>query len=583
MLSRNILGIVSLLVLLSPVFVHTLAMGQNQQTYCPPTADPNNCHKVIIIGAGMAGLGAAKELQSHGYDFVILESNSLAGGRVFTGHGCSDIPKDPMCDNLTKINYDTHASMISGFVGNPITDLATLYNQSENLRGHILLKTTNYTKSVTYDENGLVSPERQKRMADNYGAFKKWMNNTRQNMTVDEPLQNAIDQFVQSQSFNESDTKDFASEIAWNVGNEYADDPVNLSWKYWDKIGYRAGGDSGTDQVFPNGFGDIITGLVNDVNPNNIRYNTTVNHVNYADQGVTVETTNSTYYGQYVISTIPIIALQNSNFIEKMPSNKTNAVNNATMGTLGQTYIYSKKGAFWDDVDWLYYVPSLNKTGQFVQFQNINRINGVPMLLAFNYGNYAEKLLQSNQNKIKKDLLEVLGHMYPEKVSTDYTHPDPNKVSLDDIIIVYRGESPSYSSVPVNFIVPGDFNLLSSPLVDDNGKNRVFFAGEATTWHYPQTTHGAYLTGLREANRVMTTDTGKYPPTHIQYDYWRYPNSTMTKSWKAFPEYIICHPGLMLVLKNNPTHDPLCKKPNVVPYLYEKHYIVDPSKADPSP
>ena len=33
--------------------------------------------------------------------------------------------------------------------------------------------------------------------------------------------------------------------------------------------------------------------------------------------------------------------------------------------------------------------------------------------------------------------------------------------------------------------------------------DRVFFAGEATHRTYPGTVHGAYLSGLREATRVI--------------------------------------------------------------------------------
>ena len=38
--------------------------------------------KVAVIGAGVAGLSAAKELQKHGVDYVVLEARSRLGGRV---------------------------------------------------------------------------------------------------------------------------------------------------------------------------------------------------------------------------------------------------------------------------------------------------------------------------------------------------------------------------------------------------------------------------------------------------------------------------------------------------------------------
>jgi monoamine oxidase len=43
------------------------------------------------------------------------------------------------------------------------------------------------------------------------------------------------------------------------------------------------------------------------------------------------------------------------------------------------------------------------------------------------------------------------------------------------------------------------YDALARPIDD-----RVFFAGEATHRTYPGTVHGAYLSGIREANRVMS-------------------------------------------------------------------------------
>lgn len=43
-----------------------------------------------------------------------------------------------------------------------------------------------------------------------------------------------------------------------------------------------------------------------------------------------------------------------------------------------------------------------------------------------------------------------------------------------------------------------DYDLMASPV-----ENKVFFAGEATCRNYPATVHGALLSGLREATRIL--------------------------------------------------------------------------------
>src|ERR1700754_3677580 len=44
----------------------------------------SNKTDVVIIGAGAAGLAAARSLQDQGIDVVVLEARERIGGRVFT-------------------------------------------------------------------------------------------------------------------------------------------------------------------------------------------------------------------------------------------------------------------------------------------------------------------------------------------------------------------------------------------------------------------------------------------------------------------------------------------------------------------
>lgn len=54
---------------------------QTQISTVPPFSVHMN-KKVVVIGAGFAGLSAATKLASQGYDVTILEKNSIAGGRA---------------------------------------------------------------------------------------------------------------------------------------------------------------------------------------------------------------------------------------------------------------------------------------------------------------------------------------------------------------------------------------------------------------------------------------------------------------------------------------------------------------------
>lgn len=48
------------------------------------TTSTANTADVIVVGAGVAGLAAARELQSQGRTVIVLESEGHIGGRITT-------------------------------------------------------------------------------------------------------------------------------------------------------------------------------------------------------------------------------------------------------------------------------------------------------------------------------------------------------------------------------------------------------------------------------------------------------------------------------------------------------------------
>ena len=52
--------------------------------FTPLTWAANTTHDVIIVGAGSAGLYAAKTLNEDGYDVLIIEATGRIGGRVYS-------------------------------------------------------------------------------------------------------------------------------------------------------------------------------------------------------------------------------------------------------------------------------------------------------------------------------------------------------------------------------------------------------------------------------------------------------------------------------------------------------------------
>lgn len=84
-----------------------------------PTPNPSLTKgKVIIIGAGIAGLTAAQQLKSFGMEVVVLEARDRVGGRIAT------FRKGPYIADLG-------AMVVTGLGGNPITVLSKQVRLSE--------------------------------------------------------------------------------------------------------------------------------------------------------------------------------------------------------------------------------------------------------------------------------------------------------------------------------------------------------------------------------------------------------------------------------------------------------------------
>jgi hypothetical protein len=108
-------------ILVNPTSVNQDASPANRSVPTPPadcaSLDNNTAHRsdVIIVGAGLAGLSAAKELQHLGHSVLVLEANNRIGGRAYVGL---------IGDEKVPIDYG--GAWIHGIPTNPLTSMVDL-------------------------------------------------------------------------------------------------------------------------------------------------------------------------------------------------------------------------------------------------------------------------------------------------------------------------------------------------------------------------------------------------------------------------------------------------------------------------
>lgn len=419
---------------------------------------------VLVIGAGMAGLAAARHLQDAGLRVAILEARDAIGGRIRTNHDLG-------------IPLDLGASWIHRSKGNPIHDLAKQYK--------VKTVATDYDSFVGYDAEGQrIADDEMEDIYEIYETLMEKLDTDRDALDDDTSLKAGINGLLSKQKLSDKQRKFIESIVISEIEHDYAANASDMSLWYWDQD-KEFGGD---DLIFPNGYSELTTHLAEGLD---IRLKQSVTNIDYANNSVTITTTAGTNYSSsYAVVTVPLGVLKQGNisFAPPLPKKKQKAIQKLGMGNFHKTYLRFPH-VFWDeDSHFIAYMGEVS--GQWVSWMNLYPFTDEPILLAFNTGEFAHRLDIMPDEQVIAQATAVLKTMYGADI------PDPTSWLLTD-----WGQDPfaygSYSYLPIG-TKGKDYDRLAKP-VDDC----LFFAGEATSRAYPATVHGAYLSGIREAKRIL--------------------------------------------------------------------------------
>jgi monoamine oxidase len=426
---------------------------------------------VIVIGAGISGLAAARVLTEEGYSVIVVEARERVGGRIWTDHSWPGIP------------LDMGASWIHGSEDNPITNLARELDVTTAM--------TNYDNTWLWDTDGQpVEDDDHDEIDNRFVEMLDDLDGERDDMDEsdedDMALGDAVEDWIDAKRPDATTIRQLAYSVNTAIEHEYAADIADLSFYYFD------GGDSfdGDDLLFPDGYSQIVHGLAEGLD---VRLGHVVRKVHWNADGVTVTTSQETFDADFAVVTLPqgVLKAGYVTFSPALPEEKLRAIERMRMGILNKVYLRFPR-IFWpEEPDMLGYVSE--RKGEWTEWLNIAHYTGQPVLLAFNAADYGRAIEDLTDDEIVAAAMATLRTMFGDDI------PEP------EASLITRWGADPYAHGSYSFMAlganPDHYDDLAAPV-----GGRVFFAGEATSADFAATVHGAYLSGLRAAEEILALE-----------------------------------------------------------------------------
>ncbi|KAL4308378.1 hypothetical protein GQ457_01G051030 [Hibiscus cannabinus] len=425
---------------------------------------------VIVIGAGISGLAAARALSDASIKVILLESRQRLGGRIHTDYtfGCP---------------VDMGASWLHGVCNeNPLAPLICslglkLYRTSGD---NSILYDHDLESYTLFDMDGSKVPQEMVvAVGDVFKIILKETEKVRDEHAKDMSVHQAIS--IVLDRHPELRQEGLAYEVMqWYICRMeawFAADADMISLKCWDQEHVLLGGHG----LMVQGYEPIIKELAKDID---VRLNHRVTKISQEYNKVVVDIENGTsLIADAAIVTVPLGVLK-ANLIQfepKLPEWKVAAISEIGVGSENKIALLFDQ-VFWPNVELLGIVaPTSYSCGYFL---NLHKATGHPILVYMAAGRFANDLEKYSDEYAANFVMLQLKKMFPnasDPVQYLVSHWGADRDSLG-----------CYSYDPVG--MAGDsYQKLKAPC------GNLFFAGEAVSEEHSGSVHGAYSSGVTAA------------------------------------------------------------------------------------
>ena len=422
-------------------------------------------NKVLVIGAGISGLAAAKNLNDSGYDVTILEAKDRIGGRLYT-------------DRSLGVPLEVGANWIHD--NNPKTNPIMKIKEELGLKSHqcSLAGSVAYFEVLDKEGNRIeISNKDLEKIEFRIGIFAYLAKYLRPSTNLRE-----LFIFVKKLGLLSFVKEEALFVLIQKIALEQAEDPEKISIEaLFEHEGFE------NDEAIIGGYDQIAYYFEKELH-NKIILNSPIEHINYEQDTIKVFCGSEIYEANAVIVTASLGVLKKEviKFTPELPIEKKQSIKKLGWGTLNKVMLkFAHK--FWSDTD---FIVIANKESNFHAWINEEPVCKEPVIVATIAGKNAKKLENKTDEEVMLIALNELKTVYGSKVSELESYYI-SKWSLDPYI---------YGSYSTN--KAGENSQLLRKQLSTPVNSKLFFAGEATSVKVAGYLQMALQSGVREAENI---------------------------------------------------------------------------------